>query len=188
MSSRLTSSTVQAGSMIGSSVRTSSVLWRSVWLSSITCWLAGSRALSRRGPLSRRWVASSSSTSPAELDATVGEQDQVVADALEVGDEVRGEHDGDGVLGGELHQALQELAARERVEARDRLVEHEQLGPLGDRERQRELGALAAGERAGALRAVETEPRDPRLARARASQPGFSAAPRRRWSATDSDG
>ena len=67
------------------------------------------------------------------------------------------------MLGCELHQGLEELAPCERVEARDGLVEHEQLGPLCDRERQRELGALPAGERAGALRAVETEPRDPSL-------------------------
>src|ERR1700728_3788614 len=43
MSSRLTSATVHPGSMIGSSVRTNSVLWRSVCVSSITSWLAGSR-------------------------------------------------------------------------------------------------------------------------------------------------
>ena len=88
MSSRLTSSTVQAGSMIGSWVRISRVLWRSVWVSSITCWLDGSRDLSRRGPLSRRWLVSSSSTSPVELDVAFGEEDEVVADALEVGNQM----------------------------------------------------------------------------------------------------
>ena len=65
------------------------------------------------------------------------------------------------MLGGELHQRLEELAARERVEAGDGLIEHEQLGSLCDRERERELRTLPPGERAGALPAVETEPRDP---------------------------
>ena len=76
------------------------------------------------------------------------------------------------MLGGELHQALEELAACERVEARDGLVEHEQLGPLCDRERQRELCALPAGKRAGPLPAVETEPRDPRISERRDPSPG----------------
>jgi len=67
------------------------------------------------------------------------------------------------VLGGELHQGLEELAPCERVEARYGLVEHEQLGPFRDRERQRELCALPAGERGGPLCAIETQPSDPRL-------------------------
>ena len=43
----------QAGSWIGASVRTTNVLCRSVWLAEITCWSAGSRSASRRGPVSR---------------------------------------------------------------------------------------------------------------------------------------
>ncbi len=86
-----------------------------------------------------------------ELEATLGEQDQVVTDAFEVSDQMRGENDADLVLGRELHQALEELAPRQRIEARDWLVEHEQLRALGHSERQRELRALAARERARAL-------------------------------------
>ncbi len=41
-SSRPTCSTVQAGSRIGPLVRTSSVVWRSVWLASMTSWSEGS--------------------------------------------------------------------------------------------------------------------------------------------------
>ena len=64
-SSRLTGSTVQAGSMTGSLLRTRNVLCRPAWLSVMTCWLAGRVAAARRGPVSRWWVASRSSTSPS---------------------------------------------------------------------------------------------------------------------------
>ena len=65
------------------------------------------------------------------------------------------------VLGDRLHQALQELAPGQRVEAGDRLVEEQQLRPLGQAEGQRELGPLAAGQLAGLLGRVEAEPLDP---------------------------
>ena len=120
-----------------------------------------------------------------ELHARADEHDEVVAHALEIGDQVRGQHDADAVLGDDLHQVLQELAPGERVEARDRLVEDQQLGPLRDRQRERELRALAAGQRAGPLARVEAEPLDPASASS-ASQLGLSHAPMRRWSATDS--
>ena len=56
------------------------------------------------------------------------------------------------LLGDGLHQVLQELAAGQRVEAGHRLVEDQQLGPLGDGQGQRELGPLAARELARLLR------------------------------------
>jgi len=87
------------------------------------------------------------------------------------------------VFRGELHQALQELSPGQRVAARDRLVEYQQLGPLGDRDGQRELGSLAAGQLAHLLPGVEAELSDPALRQARV-QPGFMCAPSRRWSAT----
>ena len=67
------------------------------------------------------------------------------------------------MLGHDLHQALEELAPGQRVEARHRLVEDEELGPLGDRDRQRQLGALASRERPGALLGVEVEVLEPPL-------------------------
>ena len=94
-------------------------------------------------------------------DLRVDQDDEVVADPLEVGDHVRGEQHADLVLGDRLHQDLQELAAGQRVQARDRLVEDQQLGPLRQPEGQGELGALAAGELAGLLPRVEAEPLDP---------------------------
>ena len=94
-------------------------------------------------------------------DLGVDQDDEVVADPFEVGDHVRGEQDADLVLGDRLHQDLQELAPGERVQARDRLVEDQQLGPLGQREGQGELGALAAGELPRLLARVQAESLDP---------------------------
>ena len=54
-----------------------------------------------------------------------------------------GEHDADLVLGDRLHERLQEFPPRERVEARHRLVQHQQLRPLAD--------ARPGGDEAAAL-------------------------------------
>src|ERR1022692_4653745 len=96
-----------------------------------------------------------------ELDPGGDDHDQEVADPLQVGDQVRGHHDADLVPGGELRQALQELAAGERVEAGDRLVEDEQLGLLGDGQGQGELGALPTRQLPGLLARVQAQPLDP---------------------------
>src|SRR5262249_46045947 len=79
-----------------------------------------------------------------DLDAGGDQHYQVVAHPFEVRDQVRRHHDADLVLRSELHQAPQELAACQRVEARDRLVEYQQLRPLRDRDGERELGSLTA--------------------------------------------
>ena len=84
---------------------------------------------------------------PSSRTPPVGQQHDVVADALDVGDHVRRDHDRRLRLGDAVHQQLQELAAGERVEAGERLVEQEQLRPLPEREREREPGALARGQR-----------------------------------------
>ncbi len=91
----------------------------------------------------------------------VDQDDDVVADPFEVGHDVRGEQHTDLFLGDGLHQYLQELAASQRVQARDRLVEDQQLRPLRQPERQRELGPLAAGELSGLLTRIEAEAVDP---------------------------
>jgi hypothetical protein len=72
------------------------------------------------------------------------EHDQVVADALQVGDQVRGQDHAAAVLGDEDHQALQELPPRQGVEAGHGFVEDEQVRSLRDGQGQRQLGALAA--------------------------------------------
>ena len=68
-----------------------------------------------------------------------------------------GQHDAEALLGDRLHQALQELPAGQRVEAGDRLVEDEELGPLGHRQGEGELGPLPAGQRPGPLLRVQGE-------------------------------
>jgi hypothetical protein len=74
------------------------------------------------------------------------QHDQVVADALQVGDQVRGHHDAAFLIRGDLHQDLQELPAGQRVQTGDRLVQDQQLGPLGEGQRLGQLGALTSGE------------------------------------------
>ena len=74
-----------------------------------------------------------------------GEQDQVVADALEVRDEVRGQHHGDPILRHALHQDLEELSASKRVQAGQGLVQQQQFGTLAQGQRQRNLRSLPAG-------------------------------------------
>ncbi len=47
---------------------------------------------------------------------------EVVTNTLEIGNEVRRQHDADPVPGNDLHQALEELPPGERVQAGDGLV------------------------------------------------------------------
>ena len=136
--------------------RTSSVVWRGVWLARITSWTRATAAGSARTPVSTRWLATMLSISPGELHLRRREDDEVIAHPLEVGDDVRREDDRHARLGDGLHHRLHELAAGERIERRDRLVEHEQIRSLGERERERDLRLLAARELAGLL--VEGQP------------------------------
>jgi len=89
------------------------------------------------------------------------EHDQVVADAFQVGDQVRGQDHAGAVFGDIRHQALQELPPGEGVEAGDRFVEDEQVGSFRNGQGQRELRALSAGELPGLLGRVEAELGDP---------------------------
>ena len=47
-------------------------------------------------------------------------------------------------LGDDLHDGVQELAPGERVERGDGLVEQQKVGPLRERQRQRDLGLLSS--------------------------------------------
>ena len=97
------------------------------------------------------------------LDPGGDEHDEVVADPLEIGDEVRGEDDAHVVLDDDGHEGLEELPAGQRVEAGDRFVEDQQLGPLGDGQGEGQLGPLSTRERARLLPEVEPELLDPLL-------------------------
>ena len=97
-----------------------------------------------------------------QLRGALGERDQVIADALELGDDVGRENDRDPLVDDDLHHRIQELAARERVERGHRLVEQQQPWLLGERERQRDLCLLAAGELADLLLRGKAETLDSR--------------------------
>ena len=70
----------------------------------------------------------------------------MVANALELGEDVRREDNGEPALRDRLEYRLEELAPRKRIKRGDRLVEEEQLRPLRERERERDLRALPARE------------------------------------------
>ena len=61
-----------------------------------------------------------------DLHAAVGEQDQVVADPLQLRQHVGGEHHRDAIGGDRLHEGGHEVVAGQRVELGDRLVQDEQ--------------------------------------------------------------
>src|SRR3954468_7609422 len=77
-------------------------------------------------------------------DSSGDKENEVVTDAFQVGDQMRGQHDADALNGDDLHQRLQELAASEWIERGDRLVQHQHLRAFGDRQCQRELRTLSA--------------------------------------------
>jgi hypothetical protein len=66
----------------------------------------------------------------AQLDAGRGQQDEMVGDPFQVGQQVRGQQDGQTAAGDRLGQQGQEVPAGQRVERGDRLVEQQQRGPL----------------------------------------------------------
>lgn len=91
------------------------------------------------------------------------QDDEVVADALQVGDDVGGEQDGHSALGGGFHEGLEEGAPGQGIERGGGLVQHEQLRSLGERQRQGDLGALATRELANTATQGDAEPREPLL-------------------------
>ena len=96
----------------------------------------------------------------------------MVADALEVGDDVRREDHGQAGLADGLHERVEELAPGQRVERGHRLVEQQQLRALGQRDGQRDLRALAAREPADRVIERQVEPLAGARARARRPSPG----------------
>ena len=108
-------------------MRTSSVLCRSVWLAVTTSWSPGQRR--RVAPRSGEQVVVGQQVVDVAGQPHPGghQHDQVVADPLQVGHQVRRQDHAHALVHDGLHQALQELPPGERVEAGDRLVEDQQL-------------------------------------------------------------
>lgn len=71
---------------------------------------------------------------------------QVVTDPVQLGEQVRGQHDGGAVLGGLGQQQCGDPVPYERIEAGQRLVQQQEFGPPGEGEGEPEEGALPAGE------------------------------------------
>ena len=84
----------------------------------------------------------------------------MIADPLQVGDEMRGQYDGDPVLGHDLHEHLEEFAPGQWVQTGNGFVEKQEIGPLGDGEGEGELGPLAPGQGPDPLTRVEVESLD----------------------------
>ena len=80
----------------------------------------------------------------------------MIADALEVRDQMGRQHDRELAFGDLAHQRLEELSPRQGIEACQRLVEQEQPGTLREGEREPYLGALAPRKGADALSGVDT--------------------------------
>src|SRR5690242_4830153 len=71
-----------------------------------------------------------------EAHATAAQQDDAVADTLNVRHNVRSDDHGGSELRYSVHQQLKQLAAGERVEACERFVEQDQAWPFAQGERQ----------------------------------------------------
>ncbi len=109
---------------------------------------------------------------PGQPDPAAADQQQVVAGVLQLGDDVRGHHDGGAVLGGLRHQRAHQLVPGQRVEVGHRLVQEQQFGPLAEGEGEGDPGALAAGEGADAGLRVQVAARDDPLGAGRVPAPG----------------
>nr|WP_249367665.1 MULTISPECIES: hypothetical protein [unclassified Actinomyces] len=68
----------------------------------------------------------------------------MVGDALQVGGDVGGQQDAAPLLDEELAQDVEDLEPCDRVQARGRLVQDEEVGLVGEGQGQLELDALAA--------------------------------------------
>ena len=131
------------GSTTGPSLRTTSSRWRSVTEAAISVWFAGATSSDDACADEPMVDGQQLLDLPGHPDAGVHEHDEEVAHALDVAHKVRREHDAHVVARNRRHQQSEEFAARERVEAGHRLVEQEQLGALGERDREGQLGTLA---------------------------------------------
>ena len=104
------------------------------------------RPIGRRAPVSSRWRREQLLDRAVEPHVPVAEQHDAVADALDVAQHAGRDDDRRAGLGRALHQQAQELAAREGIEARERLVEQDQRRALAERQREREPRPLARRE------------------------------------------
>ena len=92
-----------------------------------------------------------------EADPSAEHQDQVVGDALQLGEEVRGEHHGHTVVSHRRHHRRHEVVTGQRVQRCRRLVQDEQPWVARQREGQGQLRSLPTGELPGTLLRLDAE-------------------------------
>ena len=139
----------RTGSTIGPSVGTSSVSWRPLWRSRTTSRDAADRA--ERPPRAGQQPVRLEQLLdvPLEPDAAAGQQHDVVADALDVGDRrARRSRRSRRVSATPSISSCRNSRPASGSRLGERLVEQDEPRPLAERQREREPGALAGGERA----------------------------------------
>ena len=94
---------------------------------------------------------------PVDPDPTVGDEHQMVGDPLELGEQVRGQHHRDAVVGHRRHHRGHEVVPGQRIERRGRLVEHQQPRVPGQGEAERQLGLLSTGQLPGLVLAADAQ-------------------------------
>ena len=100
---------------------------------------------------------------PVQGDVAVADDDQPVADRGQLADDVRRQDDRGAGRADDLPGNGQELAAGERVEAGQRLVEEQRRSLGAERQYQRDLRLLAARQLAGAPAEWEPQARHPAI-------------------------
>ena len=106
--------------------------------------------------------ARSSSTSPCQHDLALVHDRDMVGRALDLTDLMRAEQDRRAACRRVDHQ-IEHVALMHRIQPARRLVEHEDVGPGGERHRQRERALLALGQLLHLLLDVEGEEVQQRL-------------------------
>ena len=89
---------------------------------------------------------------------TVSDEYEVVRDPLQLGQDVRGQHDRHPVVGHSGQHCRHEIVSRNRIEPSGRLIQHEQTGMPSQGQRQGELRLLPAGELACLVIVVDAAP------------------------------
>ena len=126
------------------SQRTSRCACEAARLACTTFHCCAYRSDSEAGPVSTRWRREEIVDLAHHLDAAARDEHEIVGNPLELGEDVRRQHDRDAVVRDRRHHRRHEVVPGERIEHCHRLVEHEELRPARQRQRQRELGLLAA--------------------------------------------
>lgn len=98
-----------------------------------------------------------------EPHAAGGEDDEVIADALDVREQVRRQDDRGAVLGDSLHHVAEELPPGQRIETRHGFVEEQEFGTRCHGQGQRELRPLTTRQTPRTLTLIQAELGDSKI-------------------------